>query len=158
MYDDSTLYGPYKAKDQRLRIVLVNKLTKEKLTMSYQKYIMETYLGRKLEQFETVDHIDKDPLNNAISNLRVLRRSEHSKIDVIRVRPVDFICPVCGKPFKLEGRRLHDLYYSKIKRNSFGPFCSKICLNTWRKSPRSYDNNCTGFVKEFYSLKEGLAE
>ena len=78
-----------------MEIVLVNKLTKEKLTMSYPKYIMETYLGRKLEQFETVDHIDKYPLNNAISNLRVLRRSEHSKIDVIRVRPVDFICPVC---------------------------------------------------------------
>ena len=41
--------------------------------------IMELYLGRKLELFEVVHHIDGCRTNNDISNLEVMTRSEHAK-------------------------------------------------------------------------------
>ena len=42
--------------------------------------IMEDYLGRKLNSNEIVHHIDGNKLNNDISNLQVVTRSEHLKI------------------------------------------------------------------------------
>ena len=43
------------------------------------RYVMEKYLGRKLESSEIVHHIDGDGLNNDIGNLEVMTRSEHTK-------------------------------------------------------------------------------
>ena len=63
------VYGPYKAKDSRLRVVLAFKDGSKK-TVSYPKYIMEIHLGRYLTIDETVDHIDCDPLNNDLTNTR----------------------------------------------------------------------------------------
>ena len=40
---------------------------------------MEDYLGRKLNDNEIVHHIDGNKLNNDISNLQVMTRSEHSR-------------------------------------------------------------------------------
>ena len=76
--------GPYESsKDHRLRCVLVfnDKTIK---SMSYPKYLMEVHLNRYLTENETVDHIDGNPLNNNINNLRVLDRREHCTNDVIR--------------------------------------------------------------------------
>lgn len=42
--------------------------------------IMEKYLGRKLEDHEDVHHIDGDKLNNHISNLRLMNKSDHTKL------------------------------------------------------------------------------
>lgn len=42
--------------------------------------IMENYLGRKLKNNEIVHHKDMNKLNNDISNLEVLTRSEHTKL------------------------------------------------------------------------------
>ena len=44
------------------------------------RYIMEQYLGRKLKENEIVHHKDGNKLNNDISNLEVMTRSEHSKL------------------------------------------------------------------------------
>lgn len=44
------------------------------------RYIMEQYLGRKLKENEVVHHKDENKLNNDISNLEVMTRSEHSKL------------------------------------------------------------------------------
>lgn len=44
------------------------------------RLIMEEYLGRKLAPDEVVHHIDGDKLNNDISNLRVMKNGEHSKL------------------------------------------------------------------------------
>lgn len=43
------------------------------------RWIMEQYLGRKLESWEHVHHIDGNHLNNAIENLAVLSNAEHQK-------------------------------------------------------------------------------
>ena len=54
--------------------------------MSYPKYLMEIYLERYLEENKTIDHIDGNPLNNELSNLRVLNRQEHCSNDCARNR------------------------------------------------------------------------
>ena len=45
---------------------------------NYARLLMEEHLGRPLDRSEVVHHIDKDPLNNEISNLKVMTRGEHN--------------------------------------------------------------------------------
>lgn len=117
-------YGPYKGKDGRLRIALKFD-DNSKTTMSYPKYIMEKHLNRYLLNNETIDHIDGNPLNNDISNLRVLDRKEHCKNDVIRNNDVTVNCSYCGKEFTIPGSKLHQR--NRKDRHSSGYFCSKEC-------------------------------
>lgn len=42
--------------------------------------LMEQHLGRELGPDEVVHHIDGDRLNNALSNLAVMTRDEHSRL------------------------------------------------------------------------------
>ncbi len=45
------------------------------------RYVMEQHVGRYLEPQEVVHHIDNNPLNNDVSNLRLFaNQSEHMKI------------------------------------------------------------------------------
>lgn len=44
------------------------------------RYIMEQFLGRKLCRSEEVHHINGNKLDNNLSNLTVLTRSEHASI------------------------------------------------------------------------------
>jgi len=47
------------------------------------RWIMENHLGRKLERWEHVHHINGDSRDNRIENLQVLSNSEHQKIEVL---------------------------------------------------------------------------
>lgn len=52
------------------------------------RFLMEQHLGRKLESWEHVHHINNDPNDNSIENLQVLSNSEHQKIEVkFRLNP-----------------------------------------------------------------------
>jgi hypothetical protein len=44
------------------------------------RYVMESFLGRKLSSDEIIHHKDKNKLNNDISNLEIVSRSEHINI------------------------------------------------------------------------------
>ena len=46
------------------------------------RYVMEQYLGRKLESYEHVHHINGNPTDNKIENLQVLTNSEHQKLEL----------------------------------------------------------------------------
>ncbi len=91
---------------------------------------MERYLDRYLADNETIDHIDCNPLNNDIKNLRILNRSDHAKLDVKRVKSQSFICPVCQKEFTLSGKKLHNCIQNR-KKGKQGPFCSKSCAGKY---------------------------
>ena len=64
------------------------------------RYIMECMIGRALDSNEIVHHIDGDKKNNSIDNLKLMTRSEHSKL---HSRTEDKFCEKCG--IKLHDKR-----------------------------------------------------
>ena len=128
-YENCKIYGVYWGKDGRSRIIVIFPDGRRK-TVSYPKFLMEVKLGRFLKKDETVDHIDRDPRNNNYSNLRVLKRKEHARIDAKYLKPQKFICPMCGKEFELSGTKLHDAIDNRRKGKA-GPFCSKSCAGRY---------------------------
>lgn len=117
--------GPYESsKDHRLRCVLVFSDKTEK-TMSYPKYLMEIHLNRYLTENETIDHIDGNPLNNNIDNLRVLDRKEHCTNDALRNKDIKVTCAYCGKEFYISGAKIGSR--NRKDRHQSGYFCSRVC-------------------------------
>lgn len=130
MYENYKIYGPYTAKDGRLRIVGVDS-NKVKHTISYPKYLMELHLGRYLDENEQIDHIDGNPLNNDLNNLQILIKGEHQKLDAIRNADVFVHCAFCGKLFKIKGNTLS--YRNRKDKHQSGYFCSKECSGKYGK-------------------------
>jgi hypothetical protein len=132
MYEGYKIYGPYDRKDGRLHVVMVHSITKQRKTVSYPKYLMEVHLNRYLAPDETIDHIDNDPLNNNISNLRILTRVDHCRSEAHHIKGQDFICPQCGETFHLSGTQVgRRKMEQKRKPNRAGPFCSKSCAGKY---------------------------
>lgn len=127
--DDMKIYGPYKRKDDRLIVIVVEE-SGIKRTVSYPKWIMELQLGRKLDpDLETVDHIDSDHTNDSLDNLRIMPRKEHSTEDTRRVKNVKFNCAWCKKEFERSPRLVRD----KARKNKAGPFCSRQCAGQYSR-------------------------
>lgn len=122
--DVKKVYGPYLAKDNRLRVVLLFN-DNHKQTISYPKYLIEKYFDRYLAKDEQVDHIDGNPLNNDISNLQILPFKEHQKLDALRNKDVTAKCKYCGKEFIIKGNSLRNR--NRSDRHQSGYFCSKRC-------------------------------
>ena len=140
VYENVTkIYGPYKSKkDNRLRISLKFNDGHHK-TVSYPKYLMEIHLNRYLSEEETVDHIDKNPLNNDITNLRVLLRREHSANDVLRNKDISVHCTYCGKEFTIPGNKLSNR--NRKDRHQAGYFCSRECSGKYGKEIQTHKRN-----------------
>lgn len=123
-------YGPYKRKDGRLIIILVD-ANNVKYTKSYPKYVLEKSIGRLLSNDEQVDHIDGNPLNNEISNLQILHIGEHQYLDAYRNEDVSAICTYCGKEFIIKGSTLYGR--NRKDRHQSGYFCSRKCCGKYGK-------------------------
>lgn len=131
MYEGYKVYGPYlNKKDNRLRCVLVSP-DGDKKTISYPKYIMEIHLGRYLDADETIDHIDGNPLNNAIENLQVLNRREHCYNDVYRNADIEVTCKMCSKKFTIGGSTISGR--NRSDKHQSGYFCSRQCTGRYGK-------------------------
>lgn len=118
------VYGPYLRKDGRLHVVLYGNGVRR--TISYPKFLMEKHLGRELEPNETVDHIDNDPLNNSLDNLRILSREDNARRGVAEGEVIIVVCAVCGKEFA----RKRYIELKRVNQGQNGPFCSDRCRHT----------------------------
>ena len=128
------IYGPYKMADSGREYIVIRDEAGQH-TVSYPKYLVEQQLGRKLKTNETVDHIDRNFLNNDPENLQVLDRKTHARLDAIRLLPITFICPICKKKFRRSGKRLTRIYERK-KRETAGPFCGPRCAGKYAAAIR----------------------
>lgn len=48
--------------------------------MREHRWIMQQHIGRKLETWEHVHHINDDPLDNRLENLTVLSNADHQRL------------------------------------------------------------------------------
>jgi hypothetical protein len=127
VYSGCKIYGPYTRKDGRQHVCVIWP-DASRSTVSFPKYMMETYLGRYLLPEETIDHIDRDVQNNAINNLRILSRKEHVALDISRIKEQNFVCPVCEKTFILSGNKVSRLLTQRSRgKSKTGPYCGKPC-------------------------------
>lgn len=131
IYKNCKIYGPYlNKKDNRLRCIIVK--NNKKKTISYPKLLMEKYLDRYLDFDETIDHIDKNPLNNNINNLRIINRKEHCYNDAYRNKDIIVTCAYCKRHFKIKGSTI--AYRNRSDRQQSGYFCSKQCSGKYGKA------------------------
>lgn len=123
-----SIQGPYYRDDGRLHIVLYygHTNTPRTKTVSFPKLLVEYKIGRRLKVNETADHKDRDFTNNELTNLQVLDKAEHARIDAKRRLPENFICPYCGTFFQLRDKKLADATQNR-KRGKAGPFCNRSC-------------------------------
>ena len=86
-YHSNRKYGDALYVDKRRKDVIDRTIASggerriRKCGRSEHRFIVENYIGRKLEDREVVHHIDLNPYNNEISNLYVYEsKSEHTKV------------------------------------------------------------------------------
>lgn len=100
VYTGKKVYGPYTRKDGRQIVILKTPGPhQDHMTVSYPKYLVEVAIGRYLESDEQIDHIDGDFLNNDLSNLRIVKQSEHARSHVPERTSTSYICPICGSTY-----------------------------------------------------------
>jgi hypothetical protein len=85
------------------------------------RWIMEQYLGRKLETWEHVHHKNKNPLDNRIENLEVMCIKDHMILHK-QIYPDIKICEFCGSEYTPNPRK-------RKRQKTRSPKCAKK-LNT----------------------------
>ena len=91
------------------------------------RYVMEQHLGRELESWEQVDHINDDFTDDRIENLQILTQQQNNAKSAAFAEMLSFECPVCGTEFL---RSAGDYRYHQVKKGKAGPYCSKSCTGT----------------------------
>lgn len=129
------VWGPYFDKGTNRRYVLILKENRIREYKNYARYLMEEYLGKKLKYNETVDHINRDKLDDRLENLRVVSRSQHTYDDVKRAKDILCQCVICEKKFLRKGRDIK----RAAKKKWAGPFCSRVCMGKYGMQ-RKYQN------------------
>ena len=123
----------YTCKDGRVRCYD----PKTHRVVSYPRKLMEEKLGRPLEPYEQIHHIDGDPQNNDLSNLELVVLGEHQKMHMPnKYVDQEMICPECGQTFIWTAAQQRYFRSSQNKRQHRAnpinlPFCSKGCCGKY---------------------------
>ncbi len=116
-----SIRGPYLRKcDNRLILNVYTTKSDKKTTLSYPKILYEVYYNKRIKSNETIDHIDKNSLNNDINNLRCLDLRFHVAMDDNRRKPFLVKCKYCGKEILITNGRKKNCKHT-------GYFCSREC-------------------------------
>lgn len=75
-------------------------------TISYARYVMATKLGRPLEKWEQVDHINNDRSDDSVGNLQILTQADNLSKSRRHKSYVKRTCPVCLVEFYSRSARL----------------------------------------------------
>jgi hypothetical protein len=75
--------------------------------------------NRILEDWEEVDHIDDNTMNDNIDNLQILTRTENERKKKIGISCVELVCLFCKRKYLKESRQ--------VKATS--KYCSKNCFH-----------------------------
>lgn len=121
MHGESKVYGPYRRPDGRQHVIHYD--GKHKRTQSYPRYLMEQHLGRSLESWEEVDHINNDPTDDRIENFQLLTKPENIKKSAKKAEWDFCICPTCKVDFFARSAVVR----GNRKQGKRGPYCSKKC-------------------------------
>lgn len=123
--------GPYFNKHQERMFVTITHISDgTKTQKTYAKYLMENHLKRFLSKEETVDHIDRNKLNDCIENYRIVSPSEHGKGDAPRVKLVRTSCVWCSTEIVRSGRHMR----TQASLGTAGPFCGAVCRGKYGAS------------------------
>lgn len=115
------VYGPYRRKDGRQHVIHWD--GKNRRTQSYPRYLMEQFLGRKLETWEQVDHINNDPTDDRLENFQLLTQIENNRKSAKPAEVYQFMCPMCCVWTEKLARNVR----WNRKQGKSGPYCSKSC-------------------------------
>jgi hypothetical protein len=135
-----TVYGPYIGQGDRRYVVLY---TPDKTrSMSYARWLVQEQLGRELTEDETVDHIDEDCTNDALSNLQILSSLANiTKSTTKKRKPLlTLVCAGCRETFQRAARRER----ARQQKQKAGPFCSVRCAGCYGKKIQSEGATCGG--------------
>jgi hypothetical protein len=106
------------------------------------RIVVENAVGRPLETNEHVHHVDGNKTNNALANLEILSRREHSKRHAVVAQPVSVTCPECELEFEVKPHVLRQ----RLARSGGVVTCSRSCgsrAGSRRKPERhSYRGGC----------------
>lgn len=129
-FEGYKLYKIFHKKEGRWYAQLV-KTKQDRFTTSYSRYVMSVKLGRRLEKFEQVDHINEDKSDDRIDNLQILTNQKNSEKHVIEsgksAKTTTLICKACGVDFEILDRELR----KALKKDRL-PACSKKCAGLYR--------------------------
>ena len=144
------VYGPYISKENRAFVILVyppyNKTAKRKTT-SYARWLMQNHLGRELEIYEIVDHINEDHTDDRIENLQLVTTTQNNQKAVYSKYGSiweTFICMQCGKEGKQKRR---DIKHNR-KQGKSGPFCGRSCAGRYSTLHIKSTQGITANIKE----------
>ena len=100
------------------RVATLRKSDGTMISMSYAKYLYNSYYKCDINKDDNIDHINGNKMDDRIENLQVIsgkynRQKDHKKKEMLML-----ICPVCGKEFLYEKRNLS---------SHPNPCCSRKC-------------------------------